>query len=203
MQPNIYILGDEKYHNYCNALRQAGAEPVLSSDGAAAEPCHGLLLPGGGDIPGDLSPEEYRVIRLFISRGQPILGVCRGMQALNVFFGGTLYQDIPGHRVPDHDMVHPTAAEGPIADLFGPRPTVNSMHHQAVERPGEGLVICQRAEDGIVEAVYHRALPILGVQWHPERQSFANRRDDAVDAAPLFLTFVDQVRRHMAGEAGD
>ncbi len=193
-RPDIYILGEEKYHNYCNALRAVGATPVLSSDGAEAEPCHGLLLPGGGDIPGDLSSEEYRVIQLFIHRGQPILGICRGMQALNVFFGGTLYQDIPGHWVPDHDMVHPTVAEGPIARLFGMRPTVNSMHHQAVERLGDGLVICQRAEDGIVEAVYHSTLPILGVQWHPERQSFANLRNDAVDAAPIFHRFVAQVR---------
>ena len=197
MRPNIYILGEEKYQNYCDALRAAGATPVLSSDGAAAEPCHGLLLPGGGDIPGDLSPEEYRVIRLFIDRGQPILGICRGMQALNVFFGGTLYQDIPGHRIDgsDRDMVHPTVAEGPIAQLFGTHPTVNSMHHQAVERLGDGLVICQRAEDGIVEAVYHSKLPILGVQWHPERQSFARLRSDAVDASPIFHHFVEQVRR--------
>ena len=194
MQPNIYILGDEKYHNYCIALREAGAMPVLSSDGGAAESCHGLLLPGGGDIPGDLSVEEKQVIRLFIDRGQPILGICRGMQAVNVFFGGTLYQDIPGHRVDGHDMVHPTSAEGPIARLFGTTPTVNSMHHQAVERLGDGLVICQWAGDGIAEALYHRTLPILGVQWHPERQSFANKRDDAVDAAPLFHTFVKQVR---------
>ncbi|MBQ2062842.1 MAG: gamma-glutamyl-gamma-aminobutyrate hydrolase family protein [Oscillospiraceae bacterium] len=203
MQPKVYILGEEKYHNYCSALHQAGAEPVLSSDGAAAEPCHGLLLPGGGDIPGDLTPEEYRVIRLFVERGQPILGICRGMQALNVYFGGTLYQDIPGHREPDHDMVHPTAAEGPIAALFGPRPTVNSMHHQAVERLGEGLVICQWAEDGIAEALYHRTLPILGVQWHPERESFGNRRDDAVDAAPLFRRFISQVRESSCPASAD
>ena len=179
MQPNIYILGNEKYRNYCQALREADAVPVLSSDGAAPEPCHGLLLPGGGDIPGDLTSEEYRVIRLFISRGQPVLGICRGMQALNVFFGGTLYQDIPGHRIAEGDMVHPTTAEGPISDLFGPCPTVNSNHHQAVDRLGDGLVIC---------------LPILGVQWHPERQSFANKRADAVDAAPIFQYFVQQVR---------
>ena len=194
MQPNIYILGTEKYRNYCQALREADAVPVLSSDGAAPEPCHGLLLPGGGDIPGDLTSEEYRVIRLFISRGQPVLGICRGMQALNVFFGGTLYQDIPGHRIAGGDMVHPTTAEGPISDLFGPCPTVNSNHHQAVDRLGDGLVICQRAGDDIVEAVYHRSLPILGVQWHPERQSFANKRADAVDAAPIFQYFVQQVR---------
>lgn len=203
MKPYIYILGDEQYPNYCNALRESGAVPVLSSEGAA-EPCHGLLLPGGGDIPeGRLSAEENRVIRLFIDRGQPILGVCRGMQALNVYFGGTLYQDIPNHRVPDHDMVHPTTTAGPIAELFGPCPVVNSMHHQAVERLGNGLVICQWAEDGIAEAMYHETLPILGVQWHPERQSFGNRRDDAVDAAPLFRRFISQVRESSCPASAD
>ena len=198
MRPNIYILGKENYPNYypnyCNALREAGAMPVLPSDSADAVACHGLLLPGGGDIFGSLDGQEHLLIQCFVETGRPILGICRGMQALNVFFGGTLYQDIPGHREPDHDMVHPTTADGPIAQLFGTRPAVNSMHHQAVERLGGGLVICQRAADGIVEAIYHPALPILGVQWHPERQSFANRRDDAVDAAPLFHHFVQQAR---------
>ncbi len=193
MKPIIYICGEDAadpYTNYRAALTAAGAVPVTPSDGVSPDACQGLLLPGGGDIDNALPPEETALIRSFAESGRPILGICRGMQALNVYFGGTLYADVPGHRTPGCDMVHPTAAEGPVAALLGPAPTVNSSHHQAVERLGDGLVICQRAADGTVEAFVHRSLPILGVQWHPERQSFARLRPDAVDAAPVFRRFL-------------
>ena len=195
MQPVIYIHGYEDYANYCAALRAAGAVPALTSEGVPFGRCAALLLPGGGDIaPDGLDDEETAVIRAFIDAGKPILGICRGMQALNVYFGGTLFADIPGHRVTGIDMIHPTAAEGPVAELFGSAPVVNSTHHQAVDRLGDGLVICQRAPDGIVEAFYHASLPILGVQWHPERMSFALRRPDAADAEPLIRAFVAQAQ---------
>ena len=75
---------------------------------------------------------------------------------------------------------------GPLAALLGPCPTVTSSHHQAVDRVGEGLLPCQWAPDGAVEALYAPNRPVLGVQWHPERQSFAYRRRDADDGAPVF-----------------
>ena len=81
-----------------------------------------------------------------------------------------------------------------MAQLLGPSPLVTSNHHQAVKTLGRGLTVCQRAEDGIVEAVVHETLPVLGVQYHPERQSFALRRQDAVDAAAVFAYFMAQVR---------
>ena len=83
-------------------------------------------------------------------------------------------------------MVHPSRAEGPLAALLGPCPTVTSSHHQAVDRVGEGLLPCQWAPDGTAEALYAPHRPVLGVQWHPERQSFAHRRRDADDGAPVF-----------------
>lgn len=108
------------------------------------------------------------------------------MQALNVFRGGTLRDDLLSHQIPEGDMVHPSRAEGPLAALLGPCPTVTSSHHQAVDRVGEGLLPCQWAPDGAVEALYAPNRPVLGVQWHPERQSFAYRRRDADDGAPVF-----------------
>ena len=83
-------------------------------------------------------------------------------------------------------MLHPTCAEGPLASLLGSCPTVNSNHHQAVARLGDGLRLCQWSADGIAEGLYAPQRPVLGVQWHPERQSFGLRRPDAADAAPVF-----------------
>ena len=152
-----------------------------------------LLLPGGGDIEGDIPQRECSLIRSFVANGRPVLGICRGMQALNVYFGGTLHRYIDGHQLPQGDIVHPTHALGIIRELLGKTPTVNSNHHQAVAKLGHGLRVVQRSQDDVVEALCHHTLPIWGVQWHPERQSFALQRADAVDAAPLFRYFLSQI----------
>ena len=186
MDGMVLIYGEGGFDNYLRALAVVGAEAVVSTDIELARRCVGLLLPGGGDIFGILPRQERAVITAFVCRRRPILGVCRGMQALNVYFGGTLHRHIEGHQQPQGDMVHPTRAEGLPAALLGAAPWVSSNHHQAVDVPGEGLVACQWAEDGVVEAIMHSALPILGVQYHPERQTGAFRRADAVDTAPLF-----------------
>ena len=190
MKPIIYIYGNGDYRNYSAALTAAGAIPVIISDHIVPDSCQALLLPGGGDIFGSLPAEETAVIRSFVESGRPILGICRGMQALNVYFGGTLYDDIPGHRTHGTDVIHATSASGLIASLLGSSPVVNSNHHQAVDRLGDGLVVCQRSEDGSIEAFVHETLPVLGVQWHPERESFEKKRDDAADAAPIFRYFL-------------
>ena len=78
----------------------------------------------------------------------------------------------------------------PVRQLEWDRPTSN--HHQAVERLGTDLEAVQWARDGVIEAVVHKKLPIWGVQWHPERQSYDRVRDDAVDAAALFHYFLSQ-----------
>lgn len=190
---SVLLYGREgPYDNYCAAIAAAGGRVALCRQPADAAAHDGLLLPGGGDIFGTLDDEESTVIRAFLEAGKPILGICRGMQALNVFFGGTLHDFIPGHQLPEGDLVHLTRSEGLIAQLLGQHPTVNSNHHQAVEQLGTALQAVQWTADSTVEALAHRSLPILGVQWHPERQSFSRRRDDAVDAAPLFYWFLQQ-----------
>ena len=188
----VLIYGEGTFDNYRAALGAVGIETVVSMDTALARRCGGLLLPGGGDIFGRLSRRETAAINAFICRRRPILGICRGMQALNVYFGGTLYDRIAGHQLPQGDMVHLTRTEGLMAQLLGPSPLVTSNHHQAVKTLGRGLTVCQRAEDGIVEAVVHETLPVLGVQYHPERQSFRLRRDDTSDAAALFRWWAAQ-----------
>jgi len=165
MSSSVWIYGPETYPRYIAALERvflSGREHLSPEDGFS---CDGLLLPGGGDILGALDREEQQVIQYYISHGKPVLGICRGMQALNVFFGGTLYRHISGHQEPSGDILHPACGMG----LFAACNPVNSNHHQAVCHLGRGLTAEQWAPDGIVEGIRHRELPILGVQWHPER----------------------------------
>ena len=124
-----------------------------------------------------------------------MLGICRGMQAINVYFGGTLHRWIPGHQQPQGDLLHATRTVGPLTALIGPEPVVTSNHHQAVDRLGEGLAVLQRAADGTAECIRHGTLPVWGVQWHPERQSYALRRPDAADGAAVFEAFAAQVEQ--------
>lgn len=183
----VCICGRGDFTNYCRALEQQGQRALIGTDGALAHLCGGLLLPGGGDIHGALDGGETALIQYFIDTGRPILGICRGMQALNVFFGGTLHDLVPGHQIPEGDMTHPTHGEGPAAILLGETAVVNSNHHQAVDMQGRGLVACRWADDGVVETIIHESLPILGVQYHPERMGDAG--------APVFRWFCERIRK--------
>ncbi|MBR0355170.1 MAG: gamma-glutamyl-gamma-aminobutyrate hydrolase family protein [Oscillospiraceae bacterium] len=173
-------LGD--FPNYVRALDFCGA--VIERE--RPEGCGALLLPGGGDVDPALYGQENtaskgidterdrresEAFRLFLQRGLPIFGVCRGAQLINVLLGGTLHQDIPGHRQDGNDELrHGSRTVDPLLlSLYGERFVVNSTHHQAADRLGEGLRAVQWADDGTVEAIRHETLPIFAVQWHPER----------------------------------
>ena len=169
---------------YGECLSLAGGAGVLSggSDAAClAARCDGLLLAGGGDLhPArygqpvqhsglSIDPvrdeEDQALCHAFFSLGKPILGICRGMQAVNVFLGGTLRQHIEGHS----GCCHRVRCIPRLAALAGAAPTVNSYHHQAVDVLAPSLHAAAWADDGTVEAVIHETAPLLGVQWHPER----------------------------------
>ena len=177
----IYVSFD-KFINYYNALTALGAEVSYTDP----ETCDGLVLPGGGDVDPALygqadegchgidrerDENELAVLRRFIEWKKPVLGICRGCQLINVAFGGTLHQDIPGHgRTDGKDHQHEVTTKDPfLCAIYGERFIVNSAHHQSVDKLGEGLRALQWADDGTIEAIRHETLPIFAVQWHPER----------------------------------
>ena len=165
----VFLYGAGEFNTYRTALAEVGQRVLVSQDMEEVRNCAGLLLPGGGDIGEALPAQEYAIIKFFVTRKLPILGICRGLQALNVYFGGTLYDRIEGHQDLRGDIAHLTHATGFLAQLLGEEPIVNSNHHQAIRSLGTGLIAHQWAPDGIIEGVQHETLPILGVQWHPER----------------------------------
>ena len=141
------------------------------------------------------------LFRAFYGAGKPILGICRGHQLINVALGGTLIQDLPPEQKVFHggaegDLVHPIRTEPGtlLAGLYGPRFLGNSFHHQAVDRPGEGLRPIAWAGSGLVEALDCPGRPLLGVQFHPERMAPGHGGPDTADGAPLFSWFLDLCR---------
>jgi len=211
--------------SYCRAVASVGGAPLLIPlDDQVARRllglCDGLLLPGGGDIDpfvygskdGHLArgidPERDRIELLLVRQAagaRPVLGICRGIQVLNVALGGSLIVDVPtsvGYAVrhatpkgtsPATHMHQVTVKAGTLlADCLGLNGTgedvpVNSSHHQAVDRLGDGLATVAIAPDGVVEGVEcPDGVFCLGVQWHPERLA-----DDDPQMAGLFRRFVE------------
>lgn len=198
----------DKIKNYIAAAAGVGLEPVPTLDAADIRGFAGLILPGGGDIDPALYGAENEgssdidraldeaqlaLTDAFVRAGKPVFGICKGVQVLNIFFGGGIVQHLPTaalHRG-QRDLVHPCVSL-PGTDmerLYGRRYMVNSLHHQGLGRLGAGLSATSKAEDGVVESVAHETLPILGVQWHPERMCFSKARPDAVDGAAVFRLF--------------
>lgn len=189
-------------YRYVRAVIRSGGIPVLLPINPRKRDLnrllrniHGLIVTGGSDIPpsfyGEKSMErvktvyrgrtyfELNLLKMAYKKKIPILGICYGMQLLNVFHGGTLYQDIPTdiqtaknhrhHRNPFH-KVH--VKEGSkLKKIFSKKSfLVYSKHHQSVKKLGEKLQISALSEDGVVEAI-EGPRHTLAVQWHPECQA--------------------------------
>ena len=185
----------------------------------------GLILQGGADISpriyGEepLKPEwegdsvrdayEIELVHEFMEAGKPILGICRGMQLLNVALGGSLYQDLPTQR-PDaarHESGHYDRNSHPVrfvqggvmADWFAQSNTgkVVSIHHQAVNRLGRGMrVEAVSAEDEVIEAISWEGNSfVCGVQWHPEFHTQLSVGEGLLDCSPLLEKFLEAARQ--------
>ncbi len=218
-----------KIEFYYRALRAAGAEPVpislaldAATRGRLAESLDGFVLTGS---PADVDPARYNAPRdpethaadpareatdsalvdHALAAGKPVLAICYGTQHLNVYFGGSLVQNIATEagthlQHEDKDGVHPEhpvylqpgSRLAPLAAVAEPR--VNSSHHQAVQEPGSNLRITARAPDGIIEAVEWTGDGnwIVGVQWHPERM------EGDPFAAAIFRQLVAEARQTVA-----
>jgi putative glutamine amidotransferase len=208
----LYTLADE----YVRCVGDAGGTPLLlphlepEDAGGLLDVVDGVLVAGGGDVDpasygaapagskefdAAADASELALLRAARARRTPTFAICRGMQLLNVAYGGTLVQHLEDpdtlHPVPDdpravlaarHEVVIEPGSR--LARAVGEgRRTVNTIHHQAIDRLGDGLRVTATADDGIIEAVEAEAdWDLLAVQWHPEK---LERQD-----APLFRSLI-------------
>lgn len=199
--------------NYLNAVKAAGGTGEARYLPAPDLSCDGLLLTGGEDVDPALFSQENRgsrgidrardeaelaLLDAFCGAGKPVLAICRGHQVVNVWLGGALIQDLGPELVPFHqreegDQIHLIRAEkgSLLRRLYGPVFPVNSSHHQGLGRLGRGLRAAAWAEDGVVEAAEHDVLPIISVQFHPERMTGGLARLDTVDGGKIFRAFLE------------
>lgn len=171
--------------DYLYLVEDMGHTPVIIDPGFELPKFDGLLLPGGTDVDSKryqpllprwncFRPDKYleyfdtKILPGFIRKDFPIFGICRGLQTLNVHFGGTLYRDIVGHPTSKskYDLCHSITFTGD-----GSTDVANSFHHQAIRILAENLQVLAMSEDGFIEAIRHKEFPIYAVQWHPERDA--------------------------------
>jgi len=199
------------------------------SIGCYVDSLDGLVLQGGADVApssygqepidprwqGDPVRDRYELglLREFVRQRKPVIGICCGCQLLNVAFGGTLYQDIAtqvphAHAHVDHDLYdnlyhEVTLMPGSALDALYPAERtlkVTSIHHQAIDRLGDGLMVEARSsEDGIVEAVAWQGPGYArGLQWHPE---FHGDRETLLASSPVMLDFLEACARRRREDA--
>lgn len=185
----------------------------------------GIILQGGSDIApaqygedpigkwrGDAYRDQYelKILDYAIRKEKPILGICRGFQLMNVYFGGSLYQDIPSqkpgagaHRSAElYDTINHPINFVPgtlLGNLYGhiSNPKVNTVHHQAVKQLGQDLEVYAHSDDGFIEAFgYTKAAPgkVMGVQWHPEFS--ATQAGELLDEELIFNVFLEHAKQH-------
>lgn len=194
--------------NYLDVIDRAGGTPLAlpishseDSTRAVAQIIDGLILSGGGDIhpsyfgeeaitklsltPHDRTDFELSLLKEVMKKRRPILGICYGMQLINIAFGGSLYQDIK-KQVPksrDHRKNHSVKIfpDSRLRNIMDGAEAIDviSRHHQAIKETGRNLSVSAQSEDGIIEAIEMEDYPFLiGVQWHPEKETgdFFTRR---------------------------
>ena len=224
MKPVIAIIKSSNilYHlcaeiEYIRALKNCGAKVKFVKNADESLECDGILFTGGSDITPSFYDEEKEdkcgktnlkrdtlereIFNVFYKTNKPIMGICRGMQFINVCLGGKIYQDITDIQKEKHkdnkklfNNYHEVNIENDsfLFEFFGKeRITVNSTHHQAVKTSGENLKTAAVSCDGFIEAYKSTSHPFcIGVQWHPEHIF----KKDALQRK-LIEKFVDKCRK--------
>lgn len=209
------------HHGYLEVLEAAGAVPLVLPLTVSERDltqlvslCDGLLFPGGGDVDPSLFGEEMirgcrtvcpprdqmelALLRLVLPQDFPVLGICRGIQVINIACGGDIFQDLDTQfttdrgktehdqdgRLPDDYPIHPVSIRpgSLLCHITGCKNLrVNSLHHQAVRKIGPRLQIAAQSPDGLTEALEDPSKKFfLGVQWHPERMWQVNEQQFAL-----------------------
>lgn len=223
---NFSVTGKPQWalnHTYHERITEAGGIPMMALSPLCveeyAEIADGLLLSGGKDVDPKLynrevkfdtvvmDPKrdelEWALVKAFVEKGKPIFGICRGVQTMNTYFGGTLYQDIPAELGGNHsggvNHVLNMKKDSILGSMFGESMVINSYHHQVIEDLAPGFVATAWSDAGgheIIEAIEHETLPYWGVQWHPESMSGdVTNPVECVDSAPIFKFFVEQCKK--------
>ncbi len=174
----------EEMFNLCDAFVVTGGvdlDPVTYKD---------INIGLSKDIHPSLDLIDSLVIKYAKTTKKPLLGVCRGLQSINVFLGGTLYQDLAQlglkhSNIPGNHKIN--TVENDVLK-FESEIAVNSYHHQGIKKLATGFKVIGKHTDGIIEAVVHESLPIIAVQWHPEM------RPSSPESKVIFDTFATMVK---------
>ncbi|MCI6013347.1 MAG: gamma-glutamyl-gamma-aminobutyrate hydrolase family protein [Firmicutes bacterium] len=222
------------FEYYFKAMHDLGVEDIVQSiDTEKAEGVDGIILPGsysdinpaiwGEKVSGavkiddELDEGQRKILDLAIEKGIPVIGMCRGIQFINVYFGGTIIQDLhcaEAHKTCDPDRYHQiyTTPGSFMETLYGESVMVNSRHHQAVGKIGKGLQIAARWicddttgraeeenwEKETVDVLVHETYQIIGLQWHPEKMMYLGNPTQQADGRKMLEYYLDQVRSYHA-----
>lgn len=209
----LLLSASDGARDYVVIMNALGADAVQKYCPEVDLDYDGLILFGGGDVDpayyhepinGSVSIDpardaaEFALLEAYVEAGKPVLGVCRGHQLINIFFGGTLYQDISeAHLHKSGSHIVSADADSFLYKLHGNYFPVNTSHHQAVCKLGEGLRGIAYWNSAYVEGMEHTSLPVLSVQWHPERMCFDYWDEGTVDGSVLLSYFVELCRKYM------
>lgn len=216
-KPKILLSGNKNLQDYVEAVGGVGGIAVAKYLPEIDTDYDGLILCGGNDVNPEYYGEdidgavnidyerdkvEFALLKAFVEAKKPVMGICRGSQLINIFFGGTLHQHLENANehtsFADYAITHKVnAVKGSIAEkLYGNDFMANSLHHQAVKKTGEGLVVTMMSADNtVVEGFEHKVLPIFATQWHPERMCFSKRNEETVDGSAIFDYFIQMCKK--------